>query len=117
MFALAHLLQLFSHLPTVGELPFWRGDDVHLLFNPPVEHKFPSILSIDAPPAVLTLDGPPPPAFIHPDAIEAPTYYMTLESEVFYPPSHNQYQHFGYLIVACFILLVVSHSLRDSRPR
>ena len=109
MFALIHLLHLFSFLPTVGELPFMRGDDHNFMFNPPVEHKFPTILSLDAPPAVLTLDGPPPPPFLPLPTVETVAYDMTKTSEVPLPPSH--YYLFGYFLVVCFSLTMVSHSL------
>ena len=133
MLFLSHLLQLSLYFPTVGELPSLRGDDASLLFNPPVEHKFPSILSIDAPLVVLTLDGPPPPALIHPTGTQEPTYSVALKSSVrranqtsVHPPpsydlvwwapasrTNNLYQHFGYFLVLCFVLFTVSHYLQD----
>ncbi|KAF8458712.1 hypothetical protein BGX38DRAFT_1256518 [Terfezia claveryi] len=105
MFAL--LLHILSHLPTAGELPSWRRDASNLLFNPPIEHKFPSILSIDAPPARLTLDGPTPPLFFHPAVVESPAYYIALENEDFYPPSKDQNQIFRYFLVVCFLALML----------
>ncbi|KAF8422950.1 hypothetical protein EV426DRAFT_669818 [Tirmania nivea] len=104
MFVLTHLLYLAFRFPTVGELPYWRGN---FLFNPPVEHNFPSILSIDAPPAILTLDGPPPPTFLHPIVVEEPAYHMTLGGEVFLPPSYDYCQVFGCFLVACFFFLML----------